>query len=149
MTEISLRALKSSDYEGWLPLWQGYLEFYQTALSAEQTELTWQRLCDEDFDLFGVVAVADGQLAGIAHFSPAISSWSVDPDVYLEDLFVDPALRGAGIGRALIEYVTQLAATNGARKVFWQTHRDNTPARALYDTLGKLSEFVIYEKFCG
>ncbi len=149
MTEISLRAVQASDFDGWLPLWQGYLKFYETELSDEQTQLTWNRLCDEEFELHGVVAVSGSEVIGFAHFSPAISSWSDAPDVYLEDLYVNPARRSAGIGSALIEFVTQIAGEMGARKVFWQTHRDNQVARRVYDTLGKLSEFVIYEKACG
>ena len=67
-------------------------------------------------------------------------------DLYLEDLFVDPAQRGNGLGRELIESVAEFAKENGSRKLYWQTHKDNQVAQRLYNSLATKSEFVIYEK---
>ena len=41
---ISIRPIAQSDKERWLVLWQGYLDFYKTAVPAEQTERTWTRV---------------------------------------------------------------------------------------------------------
>lgn len=130
----------------WLPLWNGYLEFYRETLTDAQTELTWNRLLDAHFNLHGFVAVLDGEPVGFTNYSFTNSSWDARPHIYLEDLFVDPQTRGAGIGRALIDAVTDVARKEGLSKVYWITHRDNATARKLYDSLATLSEFVRYDR---
>lgn len=142
-----IRELQESDRSSWDALWAGYLEFYETELTAEQTELTWSRLMDPDFEMHSLAVELDGSVVAFAHFSFTHSSWSEAQDVYLEDLFVDPALRGQGLGRVLIEALGDLAAEMGASKVWWETHKDNATAMRLYDSVGELSEFVKYTRF--
>jgi GNAT superfamily N-acetyltransferase len=145
MTAI-IRELQESDRSAWDALWAGYLEFYETELTTEQTELTWARLQDPDFEMYSLAVELDGSVVAFAHYSFTHSSWSVAQDIYLEDLFVDPALRGQGLGRVLIEALGNLAAEAGASKVWWETHKDNATARRLYDSVGELSEFVKYTR---
>ena len=145
MTAI-IRELQESDRSSWDALWAGYLEFYETELTADQTELTWARLLDPDFEMYSLGVELDGSLVAFAHYSFTHSSWSVAQDLYLEDLFVDPALRGQGLGRVLIEALGDLATEAGASKVWWETHKDNATARRLYDSVGELSEFVKYTR---
>jgi GNAT superfamily N-acetyltransferase len=141
-----IRPIKSSDRDQWNPLWQGYLTFYKHELSTEQTDLTWQRLCEDEFEMHGLVAELDGEVVGLAHFSFTHSSWAENRDLYLEDLFVSPKVRGQGFGKALILALDEVAREEGARKVWWETHRDNAPARRLYDSVADLSEFVKYTR---
>ena len=142
----SIRAIEAKDREQWDALWAGYLEFYKADISDEQTDLTWQRLLDDEFELYGIVAEVDGELVGLAHFSFTHSTWSVNRDLYLEDLFVEPSLRGQGLGNALILFLDEIARATGAKKVWWETHKDNVTARRLYDSVGELSEFVKYTR---
>lgn len=65
---------------------------------------------------------------------------------YLEDLYVDPASRGAGIGRALIDAMYRWADERGVTRVYWHTDELNSNARALYDRVGKLAPFVQYRR---
>ena len=141
-----IRSIEEADREQWDALWAGYLEFYKAEISDEQTELTWQRLLDDDFEIHGIVAEIDGDLVGLAHFSFTHSSWAVNRDLYLEDLFVDPTVRGQGLGNALILSLDEIARATGAQKVWWETHKDNETARRLYDSVGELSEFVKYTR---
>ena len=143
---LIIRDITAADRLAWDSLWQQYLVFYEENLSTEQTDLTWSRLLDGDFALKGLVAEIDGNLVGIAHYFSTYSTWQPKPDLYLEDLFVDPAVRGSGIGRALINGVSEIAAGMGSSKIYWQTHKDNVVARRLYDSIGELSEFVTYLK---
>jgi GNAT superfamily N-acetyltransferase len=143
---LIIRNVSAEDRLAWDALWQGYLAFYEHPLTSEQTELTWSRLLDEEFALKGLVAELDGTMVGIAHYCPTYSTWEPNPDLYLEDLFVDARVRGEGIGRALINSVSEIAATLGSSKIYWQTHKDNVVARRLYDSIGELSEFVTYLK---
>lgn len=141
-----IRPIRASDRDQWDGLWQGYLSFYEHALSDEQTELTWARLIDEEFEMHGIVAQLDGELVGLAHFSFTHSSWAENRDLYLEDLFVSPTVRGQGFGKALISALDEVAREEGARKVWWETHKDNATARRLYDSVAELSEFVKYTR---
>jgi GNAT superfamily N-acetyltransferase len=139
-----IRSVAADDRASWDVLWGGYLEFYKTELTETQTELTWQRLLDDEHGLNGLVAELDGQLVGLAHFSFTHSTWAVNQDLYLEDLFVDPSVRGQGIGKALIWSLDEIAREEGSRKVWWETQNHNATARRLYDSVAELSEFVKY-----
>ena len=59
MTAI-VRPITASDKERWLVLWQGYLDFYKTAVAPEQTERTWNRIMDPEFNMKCAVAESDG-----------------------------------------------------------------------------------------
>ena len=64
---------------------------------------------------------------------------------YLQDLFVDPATRGKGAGRALIEAVATKAREHGADRLYWLTQDHNAEARQLYDRLAKTRGFIKYD----
>lgn len=143
MTEI--HALTAADRDAWLPLWRGYLEFYEATLSDEQTQLTWNRLLDPQFPIWGALATAEGRAIGLVHWLTHPATWSAAPYCYLEDLFVAPDTRGTGAGRALIGHVSDWARAHGSGKVYWLTHETNTTARALYDRVATHTGFVHYE----
>lgn len=130
----SVRSLISEDKSQWLPLWHGYLEFYKTDLSNEQTELTWQRLLDPSFNLHGLVVEVEGKIQGITHYSFQTSTWASKNYCYLEDLFTAPASRGQGLGRQLIEAVKEIAVSEGSSRLYWNTDVTNETARKLYDS---------------
>ena len=130
----SIRPIKAGDRERWLVLWQGYLDFYKTVVPAEQTERTWTRIMDSDFNMKCAVAERDETLVGFTTYNLQNSTWSPNGHCYLEDLFVDPAVRGSGAGRALIDYVKAFAIENKCSRLYWNTDEDNETARKLYDT---------------
>ena len=129
-----IRAALPPDKQRWLVLWQGYLDFYKTALSAEQSELTWQRILDPEFNMKCAVAVDDGVIVGFTTYNLQNSTWSENGHCYLEDLFVDSTVRGKGVGRALIEHVKNYAIENKCSRLYWNTDEDNATARKLYDS---------------
>jgi GNAT superfamily N-acetyltransferase len=96
--------------------------------------------------MHALVLELDGELVGLAHFSFTHSSWTVNRDLYLEDLFVSPSMRGQGLGRALILALDEVAREEGSRKVWWETHRDNHNAQKVYDSVAERSEFVKYAR---
>lgn len=55
----------------------------------------------------------------------------LEPICYLQDVFTTEAVRGQGVGRALIEVVYTQARNTGATRVYWQTHETNTMAMRL------------------
>jgi ribosomal protein S18 acetylase RimI-like enzyme len=130
----SIRPLSASDKSSWDPLWQGYLKFYETQLTDEQSELTWQRLLDPDFNLFCLVVEVDGAIQGLTHYSFQNSTWAAKNYCYLEDLYVEPTLRGGGVGRSLIDAVREIAERAGSSRLYWNTDSTNETARKLYDS---------------
>ena len=145
MTDVTIRPLAAGDRASWDPLWKGYLAFYESAVPDEVTETTWARLIDPADDPHGYCAVdASGRLIGIVHYLFHRSTWTTSCYCYLEDLFVDPAVRGSGAGRALIEAVYAAAAEKGATRIYWNTQHFNSRARVLYDRVATLSPFIQY-----
>lgn len=136
--------LTEADRPRWTELWTAYLDFYHTVLPPEQFDHTWRRLMGDKV-LHGRALRHEGRLVGFTHFLFHESAWTLQPVVYLQDLFVDPATRGTGGGRKLIEAVGDAARQVGAIRMYWLTQQDNVVARQLYDRLAKYSGFIRYE----
>jgi GNAT superfamily N-acetyltransferase len=145
-SSIRVRELRAGDRGRWGVLWAGYLAFYKEALPAEMTEFLWKRLMDPADQPYGLVALDGDRLVGIVHYHFHLSTWSVAGNCYLEDLFVDPTVRGKGAGRALIEAVYRAADERGVSRVYWHTQELNTQARTLYDKVATLTPFVQYRR---
>ena len=144
--EITVRPVQPGDRAAWQPLWQGYLAFYQATLAPEVTEATWRRFFDPLEGLGAVVAERDGRLIGLAHYLLHRSTWAPVCYCYLEDMFVDPSVRGGGAGRALIAAVERAAREAGANRLYWTTHESNHTAQRLYNRVAERPGFVQYRK---
>ncbi len=141
---LTIRAIEEKDKSQWLKLWAGYLEFYKSTISPEQTELTWERLINNELKMFGFVAENEDGVIGFTHCLFRPSTWTETDYCYLEDLFVDPNIRGKGVGRALMEKVFDLAKEKKSKRVYWTTQEFNETARVLYDSITPVSEYVQY-----
>jgi GNAT superfamily N-acetyltransferase len=140
----NVRGLQFDDKSTWLVLWRGYIDFYEADIPDIQNELTWSRLLDSSYNLFGLVAEVEGKVSGIVHYSFQTSTWAPSSYCYLEDLFVDPTTRGKGVGRALIDAVKDIAVATGSTRLYWNTDATNETARRLYDSYGKESGKIQY-----
>jgi GNAT superfamily N-acetyltransferase len=105
----------------------------------------WSWLMDPGHEVDGLVAEGKGGLVGLAHFRPFARPLSATTGGFLDDLFVDPAARGAGAAAALIEAVAEEGRRRGWSVVRWLTAHDNAPARALYDRVAARTPFVAYD----
>jgi GNAT superfamily N-acetyltransferase len=147
---IFVRPIEPTDYERWLPLWEGYNAFYgragATALSPDITRTTWARFFDGYEPVHALVAEHDGQLLGLAHYIFHRSTTAVGPNCYLQDLFTSEAARGKGVGQALINGVYERARLANSPRVYWQTQEMNVTARRLYDKVAEASGFIVYRK---
>ena len=83
-----------------------------------------------------LVARAGGEPAGFALFFPNYSTFLAKPGIYLEDLFVRPAFRGLGIGKALLASVAARAVERGCGRFEWSVLDWNEPAIGFYRRLG-------------
>ncbi len=143
---LNVRPVTEADRAEWNPLWQGYLTFYEAALPPEVTDVTWKRFLDPVEPLHALVAEIDGHLVGLAHYLLHRSTWAPECYCYLEDLFVSPAVRGHGLGRALIGAVEAVAREVNASRLYWLTHETNSQAQELYNKLAERTRFVHYRK---
>ena len=144
---VLIRPLAAADRQAWGPLWQGYLDFYRTELTAEVTDITWARLLDPAEGMHCLVAeTAVGEMIGIVHYLYHRVTWAIADRCYLEDLFVAETARGAGAGRALIEAVYAAADKRGSDQVYWLTQDFNEAGRRLYDRVGRLTPFIKYQR---
>ncbi len=83
-----------------------------------------------------VVAQVGGMVVGFALFFTNFSTFLGKPGLYLEDLYVQPAHRGAGIGRALLMHLAALAVERGCGRFEWSVLDWNVNAVALYEKMG-------------
>ena len=145
---VRIRALEARDREAWLRLFKGYIAFYEASVPADVIDTTWDRLLGTGEGLpSGLVAVdAEDRPVGLAHILMHRSTWSRTWYCYLEDLFVDPGVRGGGVGRALIAAVYAHADAAGCTRTYWMTQESNATARRLYDAVASKSPFVQYRR---
>ena len=143
---VEIRPVGPDERAAWEPLWQGYLTFYKATLPQAATDTARKRFHDANEQMFLLGAYVDGKLTGIVQFLYHRSSWTPGNYCYLQDLFVDSAQRGGGVGRALIAAVEQTARAAGASRLHWLTQEGNATARALYDRVAERSGFIQYRK---
>jgi GNAT superfamily N-acetyltransferase len=113
---------------------------------AEYEKLSQEVIADERTlreALFGarpgaevVFAYLNDEPVGFAVYFPNFSTFLGRPGIYLEDLFVEPAHRGSGIGRALLSYVAKIAKERGGGRLNWAVLDWNQPAIDFYRKIG-------------
>ena len=135
MRAALIRDALPGDEAAWRGLWQGFLDFYQTTLDPAVTAHTWARLMDPASPMKMRLAEVEGQVLAFAIHQHHPSTWVPGDDCYLEDLFVSPAARGQGLGRAMIEDLQTLARARGWHRLYWNTDAGNAAARKLYDSI--------------
>jgi GNAT superfamily N-acetyltransferase len=146
----TIRFVVREDFPQWLPLWEGYNNFYGragiTALPEAITLMTWERFFDAYEPVHAMVAEEEGQLVGLVHYLFHRSTISITPTCYLQDLFTQESTRGKGIGGKLIQAVCEQARLAGVGRVYWHTHASNSTAMRLYDNVAERSGFIVYRK---
>jgi GNAT superfamily N-acetyltransferase len=83
-----------------------------------------------------VIAEIDGEPVGFAVFHGTFSTWECRPGIWLEDLYVPPERRRAGVGLALLSHLAGLTIARGCARLEWAALEWNTPALRFYDKLG-------------
>ncbi len=144
MPDFKVRAIERADRAQWTPLWRGYLVFYRAQWSDEVAIATFARIFDPLEPVYALVAERDGELIGFTHYLFQRSTWLLNSQCYLQDLYVTEAVRGGGVGRALIAGVVGAAREAGAARVYWHTHETNAVARRLYDAVAVHTGFIQY-----
>jgi len=109
----------------------------------DQVEATEDRLRASLFPADGstpgahcVIGFVDGVAAGFALYFFNYSTFLARPGLYLEDLFVKPEFRGAGLGKALLLHRARLAHERGCGRMEWAVLDWNEPAIGFYEAIG-------------
>ncbi len=145
---MQIRQATPADLDLVAPLFDGYRQFYHNpADPIVAREFIADRLGLQDSVIF--LAERDGAGLGFVQLYPVFSSAGTRPGRLwlLNDLFVAPAGRRLGVGRALMERATAHARATGATGLFLQTARGNHEAQALYRSLGYRRDdlYLVYE----
>lgn len=92
------------------------------------------------------VAERAGRIEGFALFFHTFSTFLGRPGLYLEDLYVRPAVRGHGIGKALLRHVAEVAISRGCGRLEWSVLDWNAPALGFYQRLGAtpMSDWTVH-----
>ena len=144
---LEIRPLMAEDRTDLGQMWGDYLSFYETDVAPEIYETTFARLIDSTNPVQNaLVAELDGAAVGIVHYIYHAHNWRAEDVCYLQDLYAKEAVRGQGVGRALIEAVYGAADANGTPSVYWMTQDFNENARLLYDRIGTLTPFIKYSR---
>ena len=144
---IAIRAAQPADVPLLLQLIRELAEYERLAhqVVASEAELAES--------LFGgrpaaeaLIAELDGKPAGFAIYFTNFSTFLGRPGLYLEDLFVRPAVRRRGVGRALFRHLARLAAERRCGRFEWSVLDWNQPAIAFYRSLGAvpLVEWTVF-----
>ncbi len=93
-----------------------------------------------------LLAEENGAVVGFALFFHNYSTFRAKPGIYLEDLFVEPAHRGNGHGKALLRALARLAVERNCSRVEWSVLNWNEPSIAFYKSLGAqpMDEWTVY-----
>ncbi|CDZ47677.1 GNAT family N-acetyltransferase [Neorhizobium galegae] len=93
-----------------------------------------------------LVCEKDGVPVGMAIWFFSYSTWQARNGLYLEDLYVTPAARGLGAGKAMLKRLAQIAVENGCGRFEWSVLDWNEPAIRVYEAIGAepMSEWIRY-----
>ncbi|UFN51271.1 GNAT family N-acetyltransferase [Roseomonas sp. OT10] len=146
MSEIRIVPLEPRHRADWERLYAGYAEFYRVAQTPEMRARVWAWILDPAHETEALIAEdAAGRAVGLAHFRAFARPLSATTGGFLDDLFVDPQMRGKGVADALLAALAAEARTRGWSVVRWITAEDNSRARAVYDRTAKLTAWRMYD----
>ena len=114
-------------------------------VTADEATLT-ESLFGSQAKTYALIAETDGKPVGFAVYFYNFSTFLGRPGIYIEDIFVDPAARGRGIGKAFFEYLARKAVAERCGRVEWSVLDWNTPAIEFYESMGAtaLNEWKMY-----
>ena len=144
---MSVRPIRPEDVPAVVGLVRELAEYEQAAHEVRLTEdqLTGA-LFAESPALFGHVAEVDAEVVGMALWFLNFSTWRGTHGIYLEDLYVRPQHRGAGLGRELLRTLAALCVERGYSRLEWWVLDWNTPSIEFYKAAGAvpMDEWTVF-----
>ncbi|WZB72379.1 GNAT family N-acetyltransferase [Achromobacter xylosoxidans] len=143
MSQLDIRHASVADAARIAPLFDAYRQFYeQPADAAAALAFISARL--ERGESVILLASVDGAPVGFCQMYPSFCSVIAAPIYVLYDLFVAPAARQSGAGRALLREAETHARERGCKRMDLTTARNNATAQSLYESLGWVRDEVFY-----
>jgi len=130
---VTIRPIEERDYATLILLFQEFACFEK--LPEKMTNSVEKMLAEKEF-LTGFVAVNPGnEILGYVTYFFGYYTW-IGKSLYMDDLYVRPDFRGAGVGTKLIKEVIAFAKAENCKKLRWQVSEWNQPAIDFYKSLG-------------
>lgn len=145
--QLEIRSATAADVPLILEFIKGLAEYEKLAHEVVADEaLLHEQLFGERPGAEVVIAYLAGEPVGFALFFHNFSTFLGRRGIYLEDLFVKPAVRGHGVGRALLAHLARLAIARGCGRFEWAVLNWNEPAIRFYEGLGAkpMNEWTVY-----
>lgn len=137
MDECTIRPARKADADAIFALIQELAVYEKLTHQVTGTpEALSQHLFDSPTYAEALVVERQDQLIGFALFFRNYSTFLTQPGLYLEDLFVQQAYRGQGIGKALLKAVAHIAQARGYGRLEWSVLDWNETAIAFYQKMG-------------
>jgi ribosomal protein S18 acetylase RimI-like enzyme len=142
---VTIARATPADLPSLLPLVAAYRAFYQQSPDPDRERRFIEAQLEQGTSAI-FIARCDGEAAGFVQLFTTYSTVWLGPQLILEDLFVDPGARRAGIASKLIERATVYAREIGAVGMFLETAIDNASAQSVYERAGwtRESRFLKY-----
>ena len=129
---MRIETVTPATFEQVLPLIADYQRFYQATPDEARNRAHFSKLLDNHDLGIQFVALDDaGQAVGFATIYFPLGSVSARVNCLMNDLYAIPAVRGQGVGRALILHCLAYAREHGFDSIYWQTAQSNARAAAL------------------
>jgi GNAT superfamily N-acetyltransferase len=146
MTQLAIAPPIATDKPDWRRLYDGYAAFYKVPMNDAIADRVWGWINDPAHNLEALVArTPAGRVVGLAHFRAMPRPLTGSTVGFLDDLFVDPELRGGRVADQLITALAELARRRGWTLIRWLTADDNYRARGVYDRLAKRTMWITYQ----
>jgi ribosomal protein S18 acetylase RimI-like enzyme len=139
---IFVRRATVADLDRIVPLFDAYRQFYRQAHDLALARKFLRERLEQDQSVIFLALDGDGSAVGFTQLYPSFSSASAKRIYILNDLFVDPAARRSGVGRALLQAAEDFGRSSGAAKLTLSTAHTNTSAQALYEATGWLRDEI-------
>ena len=148
MKNYTVRWLHPDDKENWLTMWQEYMAFYQISLPADVVDNTLRTLLSDNKNSGCRIACDSQNVAvGFLTFITHLSSWAIEPECYVHDLYVKPECRRGGVAKKLMDELKHLGKLRHWSRVYWLTGPNNRVAQALYDNIANREPWIVYTMF--
>lgn len=139
---MSIRPLKHSDYDQWLPLWR---ENCLHQISDRVTTETWRRLTNPKEQIHGLgVFGEDENLLGFLHYVLHDTTGFIEPACYMQDLFISQLARRKGYAKRLVWELNTLGQDQNWARIYWFAQNSDAAVQNLYKNLGIPMDFTLF-----
>ena len=146
-----VRPVREDEFDAWTRLFRGYADFYKWPTSDEHQRQIWGWIHDDrTVEALVAVRVDDagtevGEPEGLAHLREWVRPLRGSVCGYLDDLYVEPSVRGSGAVEALYAEMNRIARERGWAIIRWTTADDNYRARSVYDKVATRTTWITYD----